>query len=140
MKANQGISILFMLIITMASCERKGSLENDKQSEKAVVELPPDEFSSKLSSTTNAVLIDVRKPEEVAEGKIDGAVNIDYTDSSFPQKIAELDKSQPYFVYCKSGKRSSDAAQQMEKLGFENIFVLEGGYAQWLEHEVKHSH
>jgi rhodanese-related sulfurtransferase len=140
MKANQGISILFMLIITMASCERKGSLENDKQLEKAVVELPPDEFSSKLSSTTNAVLIDVRKPEEVAEGKIDGAVNIDYTDSSFPQKIAELDKSKPYFVYCKSGKRSSDAAQQMEKLGFENIFVLEGGYAQWLEHEVKHSH
>lgn len=140
MKVNQTIPVLLMLIITMASCERKGSQANGERLETAVIKLSPDEFRSKLSSTNDAVLIDVRKPEEVAEGKIEGAVNIDYTDSSFAQKIGELDKSKPYFVYCKSGKRSSDAAQEMQKLGFENIIVLEGGYVQWLEHEVEHNH
>ena len=137
MEANYRIAILLMLIFTLAGCGGKGRVEDDQQTEKGVVELSPEEFKSKLSSTPDAVLIDVRKPEEVEEGIIEGAVSIDYTDSSFSEKIAELDKLKPYFIYCKSGKRSGDAAAEMKKVGFENIIVLKGGYKDWLEDDAK---
>jgi rhodanese-related sulfurtransferase len=82
--------------------------------------------------------VDVRKPEEIEKGIIANAVNIDFTDSSFEEKVSALDRKKPYFVYCKSGKRSTAAVEQMGKLGFETIYVLEGGLDRWQEdgHEV----
>ena len=99
--------------------------------EKAVTELSPEEFKSRLSSTPDAVLIDVRKPEEVAEGMIQGAINIDYLNFGFTENIDSLDHAKPYFLYCKTGKRSSGAADKMSQLGFQEIFVLEGGINNW---------
>jgi rhodanese-related sulfurtransferase len=45
----------------------------------------------------------------------------------------KLDRTRPYFVYCKSGKRTEGAVEQMEKLGFKNIYTLDGGYTSWVE-------
>ena len=122
-------NILSFLLISLilASCGGKESVKNSDGADTAPIGLTPQEFKSKLASTPDAVLVDVRKPEELSEGMIDGAINIDYKDSSFTDKIQTLDKTKPYFLYCKSGKRSGDAAREMEKLGFENLYVLEGG-------------
>ncbi len=43
----------------------------------------------------------------------------------------KLDKSKPVFLYCKSGKRSSSAANKLEELGFTKIYELEGGMLKW---------
>ena len=131
MNAYYTIPTFFMLIITLANCGRKESIKNDQQMEKAVTELSPEEFKSRLSSTPDAVLIDVRKPEEVAEGMIQGAINIDYLNFGFTENIDSLDHAKPYFLYCKTGKRSSGAADKMSQLGFQEIFVLEGGINNW---------
>ncbi len=70
----------------------------------------PKTFKDKVASAgANAVLLDVRTPEEVAEGIIPGAVNIDFRAPDFAEKIAELDKDKTYFVYCKVGGRSAKA-------------------------------
>src|SRR5690606_1571638 len=95
------------------------------------VALDPHEFKAKLEDTPDAVLIDVRTPEEVAEGAIEGAVNIDYQDDGFSQGIDTLDRDKNYFVYCLSGKRSADAIEEMQKAGFKNIFTLKDGYRNW---------
>jgi rhodanese-related sulfurtransferase len=123
--------MILIVSLILAACAGKGSVEHT--GEVAPIELKPSEFKSKLASTPKAVLVDVRTPEEVAEGMIDGAINIDYKDEGFAQKIGSLDKTKPYFLYCKSGKRSGDAADEMEKLGFEEVYVLEGGYIKWLQ-------
>jgi rhodanese-related sulfurtransferase len=122
-------NILIFLVVSsiLAGCGGKGSIENSDVADTAPIELSPQDFKSKLASTPDAVLVDVRKPEELSEGMIDGAINIDYKDSSFTDKIQTLDKTKTYFLYCKSGIRSSDAARDMHKLGFENLYVLEGG-------------
>ena len=80
---------------------------------------------------SDAVLIDVRKPEEFSEGIISGADNIDFTAPDFTNKIAGLDRSKPYFVYCKSGKRSANAVSQMKEMGFKNLYTLDGGLNNW---------
>ncbi len=120
-------NLLFGLLLVIPSC----TSTEKKASENKIVTLAPDEFKSMLASTPDAVLVDVRTPDEFSEGIIEGAINVDFKDPSFGEKINALDKSKPYFVYCLSGKRSGDAAKQMVSLGFKNIYLLEGGYKDW---------
>lgn len=133
-KLKAGLSNIWLICIAVllfAGCTGKKNAENSDDTR--TLELDAAEFKSKLAASPEAILIDVRKPEELAEGMIEGAINIDYTDSTFAQKIMALDKTKSYFVYCKSGKRTAGAVEQMEKLGFEKIYTLDGGYTSWVE-------
>ncbi|HYO42378.1 MAG TPA: rhodanese-like domain-containing protein [Candidatus Limnocylindrales bacterium] len=67
------------------------------------------------------VVIDVRTPAEFAAGHIAGAQNIDVEAGDFATRIASLDKGAKYLVYCRSGRRSAIAAQQMAGAGFKDI-------------------
>ena len=71
-----------------------------------------------------AAVIDVRTPEEYAEGHVEGATNIDVQASDFDDRIAELDRDTTYVVYCRSGNRSADAAERMREAG---LTVVDGG-------------
>jgi phage shock protein E len=75
------------------------------------------------------VVIDVRTPAEYAQGHIVGAVNIDVEDGSFGSLIEEWDKDEAYLVYCRSGRRSAIAAEQMADAGFTDIADA-GGIAE----------
>ncbi len=66
-------------------------------------------------------IIDVRTPGEFAQARIVGAVNIDVNAPDFGDRIAELDVDEPYLVYCRSGNRSAQAAEQMEAIGIKDI-------------------
>ncbi|MGB6152389.1 MAG: rhodanese-like domain-containing protein [Pricia sp.] len=78
--------------------------------------------------------IDVRTPEEYAAGHIDDAINIDISDStSFAQKVKNLDKEEPVYIYCQMGGRSNRAAQQLKTMGFKTIFDYSGGYGEWVK-------
>jgi len=90
-------------------------------------------FKSKLDTTPDAVLLDVRTPEEVSKGTIPGAVNIDFNNSDFEKKIQGLDKTKTYFVYCAKGGRSSQAVDQMSAAGFTRIYNLTDGIVGWKE-------
>ena len=70
-------------------------------------------------------VIDVRTAAEFAAGHVDGAENIDVTATTFEQQVEQLDKDEEYVVYCQSGNRSADAADQMADLGFTEI--VDGG-------------
>lgn len=66
-------------------------------------------------------VIDVRTPDEFADGHLEGAVNIDVSQATFADEIAKLDKAGTYTVYCRSGNRSAQAVQQMKDAGFTNV-------------------
>jgi rhodanese-related sulfurtransferase len=88
-------------------------------------------FKSKLESTPGAVVLDVRTPDEVKEGKIPDALNINYNAEDFKDNLSKLDKSKTYFVYCAKGGRSSLAADMMQEMGFHTIYNLEDGFNAW---------
>lgn len=96
-----------------------------------VTRLNPDEFEAKLKSLEDVLLIDVRTPEEFAEGHIQGALLINFYDSNFEEKLSSLPKNQPVMVYCRSGNRSMQAVPSLQKLGFKDIFELYGGMNAW---------
>lgn len=74
------------------------------------------------------VLLDVRTPEEFAEGNIPNSVNLDYNSADFDSLIKELDSSKTYYIYCKSGNRSTKASAKMQAIGFKKIINLQDGY------------
>lgn len=90
-------------------------------------------FATAIAQKQEILLLDVRTPEEYAEAHIKGAKNIDWQGEHFSTEIAKLDKTQPVYVYCRSGKRSAEAAKQMRKDGFVKVYELSGGIMSWEE-------
>ena len=83
-------------------------------------------------TTENAVILDVRTEDEVANGIIPKAINIDiYKGQGFIYQLEELDKDKTYFVYCLAGSRSAQACGIMKQLGFDKVYNLIGGISQW---------
>ena len=89
-----------------------------------------EEFHQMISDNPGQ-LIDVRTPGEFGGGTIEGAQNIDYYASDFKSQIAQLDKTQPVYVFCRSGARSAKAMQLFKDAGFTEIYNLIGGYSGW---------
>lgn len=75
-------------------------------------------------------LVDARTPQEYAEGHIEGAINIDVLAEDFTQSALRiLKKGESIAIYCRSGKRSSKAAELLVAAGFQGkIYNLTGGY------------
>ncbi|MBD3752142.1 MAG: rhodanese-like domain-containing protein [Micrococcales bacterium] len=68
-----------------------------------------------------AVIIDVRTPDEYAEGHLEGAINVNLQSGSFEQQIAEQPLDGTYIVYCRTGNRSAQAVSIMTDLGFTDV-------------------
>ena len=77
------------------------------------------------------IILDVRTPEEVAEGYIKDAINIDYYSESFRDELNRLDKTQTYLIYCRSGARSGNARDIMAELNFREVYNILGGFIRW---------
>jgi rhodanese-related sulfurtransferase len=75
-------------------------------------------------SPAETIIIDVRTPEEFAQGHLDGAVNLDVESGEFEAGLADLDPSASYAVYCRSGRRSALAADVMAQNGFDDVADL----------------
>lgn len=99
--------------------------------QKEIKKIDPKEFSEKLQSENQPQLIDVRSPKEFSDQHLNNAVNINWNSDDFDQKVAELDKSKPIYVYCLSGGRSSSASKKLAEMGFKDIYEMKGGIVKW---------
>ena len=89
-----------------------------------------EEAKQKLATETDYILLDVRHDYEYAEGHIPGAILID-NDEISATTVAQLsNKNQTIFVYCRSGRRSKEAAQKLVDLGYTNVIEI-GGIIDW---------
>jgi len=115
--------VTLVLILTVA-CSKTGT---------ETFLLKPKAFQEKMAATSGAVILDVRTPDEVRQGYLKGAVNVDFNLPEFNILITGMDKTKPYFVYCGSGVRSAKAADKMKDLDFQQVYLLEGGIKAWKE-------
>ncbi len=89
-----------------------------------------DEAVEIMKNESGYIILDVRRPDEYAEGHIPGAINIPNEDIG-ADEITELpDKAQLILVYCRSGRRSKEASEKLVKLGYTNIVEF-GGILDW---------
>lgn len=114
-------------LITMAICTTQLSGCNSNDS---IISISAAEFQKEMKADSVQIL-DVRTPAEYAGGHIDGAININVQSADF-QNIADktLSKNATILVYCRSGRRSLDAAGQLTELGYK-VINLKGGIIEW---------
>jgi len=89
------------------------------------------DFQQLIKANSNAIILDVRTPNEVAQGIIKNAEKIDFYDPEFKAKLDKLDKSKPVLIYCRSGRRSGIAMSTLRELGFSEVYNLQGGIIEW---------
>lgn len=121
---------LLVFMLSMISCG---------QTVKSEVEVVSPEKTLEILQKDDVQLIDVRTPDEYADGFIARAKNINFYDSNFNVQIEGLDKDKPVIVYCKLGGRSSKSAKKFQEAGFVKIYDLQGGFTKWKKegHPVK---
>ena len=115
--------ILFLLSITfLFSCGNTNS---------QIIEDVNAENFHQLIEKGDGIIIDVRTSQEFNSGHIIDATNIDFYSEDFSDKLQIIRKDIPIYVYCRSGGRSSSAANKMEKLGFTKVYNMLGGIGSW---------
>jgi rhodanese-related sulfurtransferase len=83
-----------------------------------------------MQTEKDYIILDVRTPEEFAAGHIPGAINLPNESIGEAQMPELSDKKQLILVYCRSGRRSKQAAEKLVKLGYTNIVEF-GGINDW---------
>ena len=111
-------------LMLLSSCTSSGGSANSYR------QISMDEAVKMMKNEKNYIILDVRRPDEYAEGHIPGAINVPNEEIGTAE-IAELpNKSQLILVYCRSGRRSKEASEKLVKLGYTNIVEF-GGILDW---------
>lgn len=127
--------LILLSLIVLASC--KAQVEEKVQEptlEKATVvtyeNLQTADFAKAIENE-DVIVLDVRTSAEIADGKIDGAMELDFYETDFADRLLSMDKDKDYYIYCKGGGRSAKACRLMIENGFKNVHNLDGGYTDW---------
>lgn len=108
---NRGLADMAWAMLTTALPVKEVGLE-------ALESRPPD-----------AVVLDVREPEEYAHGHVPGAINLPQSDLA--SRLAEVPRNQPVFAICASGMRSFRVTQFLAQLGYDQVVSVRGGTEAW---------
>jgi adenylyltransferase/sulfurtransferase len=93
-----------------------------------IPEITPRELKTRLDRGDDLFILDVREPHEYQICNIHGHL-IPLGD--LPKRVSELDSSREIVAHCRSGKRSADAVEFLQKAGFKKIWNLKGGILAW---------
>lgn len=115
------------LALTLLSC----GAQNQQNADGSFVDVSNEQAKELMATSDDLQIIDVRTDGEVAQGIIEGAVQIDISKPSFESDLEKLDKSKPVLVYCAAGGRSKQAQNIMKEKGFQNVANLKDGYSGW---------
>ena len=114
-------ALVFLIVISGCSAEEKGSV---------YMNIAPEKANEMMNELEEFVLLDVRSKEEFSEGHIPGAMVIPHEEISERAEAEIPEKDVPVFVYCRSGRRSKIAAEELVSLGYSEIYEF-GGIGDW---------
>ncbi len=131
--------IVIYISIFLGGCSERGTIEGQSQPEEevtVVMKIKPEDAKKMLESENPPALIDVREPDEFASGHIPNAVDVPLGDVVNGVIRLGIPKDQPVMVYCRTGRRSSEAASKLQGAGYQKIYDL-GGITDWPYEIVK---
>lgn len=137
---NKTFTIVLVCLIAVFSCDRPPSSQDRNSSSGAkspiIHSLDSKNAKTLLDEEEGILLLDVRTPEEFAEGHLAGAKNLDFHQPGFAEQLRQLDPNQKYMVYCAVGGRSGKTLQMMEKMGFKEVYNVSEGFKELKEQGV----
>lgn len=121
---------VFIVLLSGTSCLSQ-SHQQDPAQNVVYKDIDVPTFSLYINEKQNSQILDVRTPAEWAQGIIPGAKKMNLHDPDFTTQLQALDMDRPVLVYCRSGARSENAMKLMVKMGFKEVYNLEGGILAW---------
>ncbi len=121
-------------LTTTVSCQNaaKNAPQNTAKATTATVtDLSTIDFQKKLAADKTTIILDVRTPQEYANGHLQNATTINFFDTDFKEKVDKLDKNKAVYVYCAVGGRSAKASKILQESGFKTVYNLLGGFNGW---------
>lgn len=116
----------------LAGCNSDPSAPTDSSAGAMTLEhVGVNEADMLIQRDATLVVLDIRTPGEFEAGHIAGATNIDFRADTFETDLAQLDRGKSYLVHCASGGRSTQALAILQKLDFERVYHLDGGFNAW---------
>ena len=125
-----------LLLTGLYACQPSSKTESSntanptQTASNSFVTLTAQEFATKNPTGT---VIDVRTPGEIAQGKIEGAVELDYYRGDFMDQVSQISKDQEVYLYCAVGARSEEAARMLIQQGYTRVYHLQGGIQAWYQ-------
>ena len=98
-----------------------------------LVSIRPKDFAAVLKEKPNMPILDFRSPELFKRGHVWRSINMDPADKDFKKKISALSRNSEYAVYCQTGTKSFEVAEEMKRLGVVRIYHLQTGLMNWGE-------
>ena len=125
--------LLLALIPAVSGCGRAGKKEEIMVKEYVHI---TQEEARRMMTEEDVVIVDVRRQDEYDEGHIPGAVCIpnESIGDEMPEELPDTD--QVILVYCRSGRRSREAAQKLADMGYTGVYEF-GGILDWTGEVVK---
>ena len=120
---------LILIILAMLGLTACGQ-DTENVQEAVYVNITAQQAKEIMDSQEGYIILDTRTQEEYAESHIPGAILIPYDEILEKAEGVLTDKNQLILVYCRSGRRSKLAAQDLQKLGYTNIKEF-GGIIDW---------
>ncbi|MDB5975447.1 MAG: sulfurtransferase [Nevskia sp.] len=112
----------------MASTHAPGFLSLVTDARTRIKEVQAREIPSILAANPKALLIDTREESEFAAGHIKGAEWLGKGVIERDIEAKHPDKSEPLYLYCGGGFRSAIAADNVQKMGYTNVYSIDGGW------------
>jgi rhodanese-related sulfurtransferase len=91
--------------------------------------ITPQQLKARLDQNESLHIIDVREPDETAQGVIPGAVLIPLM--QIPDRLHEIPQDKETILVCRSGNRSGKAYDYLQAQGFSNLKNMSGGMLEW---------
>ncbi len=130
-------AVILLAAFLLSGCSTSGVAPDSGQSAPASTapagayqKISADEAYRMMTDTTGYLILDVRTQEEFDQGHIENAVLLPVTDMAEKAGKQLADKEQVILVYCRSGRRSEQAAQLLMDMGYTNIYDF-GGIIDW---------
>lgn len=118
--------LAIVLVIGCSGCTKS----SDRVSNATFQQISPEDAMQRMKTESNFQIVDVRRQEEYAAGHIPDAICIP-NESIGTEPVPELpDLDQMLLIYCRSGRRSKEAAQKLADIGYTNVYEF-GGILDW---------
>ena len=129
------ITVIPMLAL-VGGCAPRGQVMDGDGMVNSYHQISQDEAKELMEADNGSIILDVRRYEEYNEGHIPGAICIPNEEiaDTIPEELPDL--NQIILIYCRSGRRSKEAAQKLFDMGYTNIYEF-GGIIDWIGEIVK---
>ena len=131
MKKLKGLIIMLSILLSLFGLTACSGNNNNSYKQ-----ITPQEAKTIMDTENDYIIIDARTTEEFAEGHIENAILIPEYEIADRAEKELLDKGQLILVYCRSGRRSKIASEELVKLGYSNVKEF-GGIIDWPYEIVK---